>query len=50
MSLREVETPSLKPSIYINIRIIMVGNLDGGNLDGGNLDGENEGKTKVYYP
>ena len=45
VSLREVETPSLKRNIYDNIRVILVGNLDGGNLDV-----ENEGKTKVYYP
>ena len=45
VSPREVETPSSKPSIHVNVRTIMAGNLDGGNLDG-----ENEGKTKVHHP
>ena len=44
VSLREVETPSLKRNIHDNVRTILAGNLDGGNLDG-----ENEGKAKVYY-
>ena len=44
VSLREIETLSLKRNIYNNMRIILVGNLDGGNLDN-----ENESKVKVYH-
>jgi len=39
INIRKIETPSLKYKIHDNIKIILVGNLDG----------ENEGKSKVYY-
>ena len=45
MSLREVETPSLKRNVYNNIRVILAENLNGGNLDV-----ENDGKIKVHHP
>ena len=39
VSLREIETSSLKRNIYNNIRALLIENLDS----------ENESKIKVYY-
>ena len=45
MSLRKIETSSLKRNIHDNIRAILIENLDKENLNG-----ENQSKVKVHYP